>query len=97
MKTKRIRNPRYAPEFLERKLSPSTFTPVPDTQSAVSLVAPVAIAEYDESCDYPNDDTVYGEYYDDPTDNYQVAEDGQLYTDFSTDDSLLTSGPGGPG
>jgi hypothetical protein len=34
---KRIRNPRYAPEFLERKLSPSAFL--------VNNVAPAVVAD----------------------------------------------------
>lgn len=30
---RKLRNPRYAPEFLERKLSPSTMTVMPTTVS----------------------------------------------------------------
>jgi hypothetical protein len=40
MNRKRIRNPRYAPEFLERKLSPSAFVGVLTTPAAVVKVDP---------------------------------------------------------
>ena len=33
----RFRNPRYAPEFLERKLSPSSFAAHPAAYSTVTL------------------------------------------------------------
>jgi hypothetical protein len=40
MNRKRIRNPRYAPEFLERKLNPSAFVGVLTTPAAVVMVDP---------------------------------------------------------
>jgi hypothetical protein len=44
---RKIRNPRYAPEFLERKLSPSMALPMHSVQ--------VAVATYDDPT-YPPDD-----------------------------------------
>jgi hypothetical protein len=40
MNRKRIRNPRYAPEFLERKLSPSAVVGVLVTPAAYALNNP---------------------------------------------------------
>src|SRR6516165_3154500 len=40
---KRIRNPRYAPEFLERKLSPSYFAGNPGVAALVSTPDPAAV------------------------------------------------------
>jgi hypothetical protein len=54
---KRIRNPRYAPEFLERKLSPSTLATdavAPADYSTTDAVLDPATAP-DPSSPYPSD------------------------------------------
>jgi hypothetical protein len=40
---RRVRNPRYAPEFLERKLSPSYFAGNPGVAALVSTPDPAAV------------------------------------------------------
>ena len=57
---RRFRNPRYAPESLERKLSPSGFAPPPADVSCEQ--APADSSGSSATCDYsqaPSDPSVY--------------------------------------
>src|SRR4051812_33428063 len=69
---RRFRNPRYAPESLERKLSPSGFAPPPADVSVVET--PAAPSTSSSSCDYWSYDPMsepgdpnYGIYSGDPS------------------------------
>jgi hypothetical protein len=56
---RRIRNPRYAPEFLERKLSPSNVVPASVAPAAYSTVLdPAPVVDEDPTGDVADSSTL---------------------------------------